>query len=134
METPAVMKIEIYDPPMCCSSGVCGIEPDERLSRLAADLDWLRSMGVDVRRYNLAQEPMAFTENVEVQRIVNKTGGKGLPIIIADGRIVSQREYPTRDRLAEFAGLAGDKSLPKAHSDDPAMTPGDECCGGGCCG
>ena len=31
-------KIEVYDPAMCCSTGVCGPEPDEQLARFSADL------------------------------------------------------------------------------------------------
>ncbi|MCC5822843.1 MAG: arsenite efflux transporter metallochaperone ArsD [Phycisphaerales bacterium] len=126
-------RIEIFDPPMCCSTGVCGVEPDERLSRLAADLDWLRSRGVEVRRYNLAQEPMAFVTNIDVQRIVAESNAKALPVIVADGRVVNQGDYPSRDRLAELAGLAGGETT--AAAGDRARLSGGKCCGGsdGCC-
>lgn len=98
-------SIEVYDPPMCCSTGVCGPEPDEQLTRFSADLDWLKHQGVEVRRYNLAQEPAAFTANPQVKQIVDVTGGDGLPVVVVDGRVVSQQEYPTRQRLAELTGL-----------------------------
>jgi hypothetical protein len=42
-----VTKVEVFDPPMCCSSGVCGPNVDPTLARLAADLHWL-------------SEPLAF--------------------------------------------------------------------------
>jgi len=121
-------KIEIYDPPMCCSTGVCGPEPDERLTRFSADLDWLKRCGVEVRRYNLAQEPTAFTTNPEVAKIVSETGGEGLPIIAVDGLVASHSVYPTRVQLAEFAGINGDDAgAPEAESSGG-------CCGGtGCC-
>jgi hypothetical protein len=48
-------KLEIYDPPMCCSSGVCGPSVDPVLPRFAADLDWISQRGVAVERYNLSQ-------------------------------------------------------------------------------
>lgn len=101
-------KIEIYDPPLCCATGVCGPDPDQRLIRFAADLRWLSARGVMVRRYNLAQEPLAFTAQAAVQRIVTETGGDFLPIIVVDGQVVSRDEFPSRRRLAELAGLSAD--------------------------
>ena len=100
-------RIEVFDPPMCCSTGVCGPDPDDQLARFSADLDWLTHRGVEVRRYNLLQEPAAFTANEQVRQIVDATDGDGLPVVMVDGRVVSQQEYPTRERLAELAGLAG---------------------------
>lgn len=49
--------LRVYDPPMCCSTGVCGPEVDPALTRFAADVDWLGRRGVTVERYNPAQEP-----------------------------------------------------------------------------
>ena len=99
--------LEVFDPPMCCSTGVCGPEPDERLARFSADLNWLKHLGVAVRRYNLAQEPTAFTANPLIKPIVDTKGGDGLPVILLDCRIISQGEYPSRERLLELAGLNG---------------------------
>ena len=111
-------RIEVYDPPMCCSTGVCGPEPEEQHSRFSADLDWLKHQGVGVRRYNLAQEPAAFTANPQVKQVVDATGGDGLPVVVVDGRVVSQEEYPTRRQLAELVGLDG----PAAEDDEPPAT------------
>jgi len=108
LEELIMPKIEVYDPPMCCSTGVCGPEPDEQLTRFSADLDWLKHQGVAVRRYNLAQEPTAFTSHPDVARIVSDTSGDGLPVVALDGRVVSQGEYPSRQRLAELVGINGD--------------------------
>jgi len=102
-----MIKIEVFDPPLCCSTGVCGPEPDARLAHFAADLNWLKTQGVEVRRYNLAQEPAAFTANPQVREIVEMTGGDGLPVVTVDGRVVSQGTYPSRERLRELAGLDG---------------------------
>lgn len=112
MTMPTMPKIEVYDPPMCCSTGVCGPDPDEELTRFSADLDWLKRQGVEVQRYNLAQEPTAFTSQPDVARIVNETGGDDLPVVVFDGRVVSQGEYPSREQLAELAG--GSKSPGRA--------------------
>jgi hypothetical protein len=100
-------KIEVFDPPMCCSTGVCGPEPDARLTSFAADLKWLQDRGVEVRRFNLAQEPMAFASNTEVKQILEATDGEGLPVVLVDGRVVTQGEYPSQERLRELVGIDG---------------------------
>ena len=93
-------RIEVFDPPLCCPTGVCGPQSDGELPRVAADLDWLRRQNVDVRRYNLAQEPRAFLENGEVKRLLEETNGDGLPVILLDGRVVRYGSYPRREELA----------------------------------
>jgi hypothetical protein len=100
-------RLEVFDQPMCCSTGVCGPEPDERLARFAADLNWLKAQGVEVRRYNLAQEPGRFTANPRVKQVVDAMGVDGLPVVFVDGRMVSQGEYPSREQLRELARLNG---------------------------
>jgi hypothetical protein len=99
-------KIEVYDPPMCCSSGVCGPKVDKRLVRFQADLEWLRAQGVGVERFNPAQQYDAFARNALVVRTVNERGMECLPLILADGEIASQGTYPQRAELAAMAGLA----------------------------
>jgi arsenite methyltransferase len=93
-------SVQVFDKPMCCSTGVCGPEVDPVLPRFAADLEWLKTQGHRVERFNLAQQPTAFTENKEVLQQVSAGGTQCLPIFIVDGHIVSQGEYPTRERLA----------------------------------
>ncbi|HUE75057.1 MAG TPA: arsenite efflux transporter metallochaperone ArsD [Pirellulaceae bacterium] len=100
-------KIEVFDPPMCCTTGVCGPEPDARLAVFAADLKWLQDQGVEVRRYNLAQEPAAFVAQPQVKEVLDSTGGEGLPVVIIDGQVASRREYPSRSRLQELAKIEG---------------------------
>ncbi len=99
------MKIEIYDPPMCCSTGVCGPSVDLELVRFAADIDWLKQQGVDVQRYNLTQQPAAFAGNPVVKDALAKEGNDCLPLTMADGVIVLKNRYPTREMLAGCAGI-----------------------------
>ena len=96
--------IQVYDKPMCCSTGVCGPQVDPVLPRFAADLAWLKSQGHQVERFNLAQQPAAFVQNSEVQQLLASQGTDCLPLITVDGRIVSRREYPSRDTLAIWVG------------------------------
>lgn len=37
--------IQIFDPALCCSSGVCGPETDPALVAFAADFEWARNAG-----------------------------------------------------------------------------------------
>ena len=99
-------KLQVYDPAMCCSTGVCGPSVDPVLPRFSADLEWLKSKGVDVERYNLAQDVAAFAANSTVKQALNSQGTKCLPMILVDGRVVSQSDYPTREQLANFTGVA----------------------------
>lgn len=98
--------IEVYDPPMCCSSGVCGPAVNPALITFAADLEWLKGKGVEVRRYNLAQDLAAFAANETVKAKIAAASTGCLPLILLDGRLVSHSVYPSRRELAEWAGVA----------------------------
>ncbi len=93
-------KLQVFDPAMCCSSGVCGPSVDPTLPRFAADLEWLKSKGVAVERYNLAQQTAAFAANAVVKQSLNAHGTKCLPLILVDGEIVASGGYPSRSELA----------------------------------
>ncbi len=99
-------KLEVFDPPMCCSSGVCGPSVDPVLLRFSADFHWLAQQGVNVERYNLSQEPQAFLANPTVKAALNQEGSACLPLILVDGEIVSKGRYPERKELARLAGVA----------------------------
>ena len=96
-------KLQVFDPAMCCSTGVCGPSVDPSLPRFAADLEWLKSKGLQVERYNLAQEVAAFTSNPVVKVALNSRGSKCLPLLLLDGTIVVEGAYPTREELASLA-------------------------------
>ena len=99
------MKLEIYDPPMCCSSGVCGPNVDPALVRFDSDLKWLKSKDVTVERYGLSAQPAAFANNPVVKKALAEEGKECLPLIIVDGAIVSKGKYPTRQTLAGYFGF-----------------------------
>ena len=99
-------RLDIYDPAMCCSTGVCGPEVDPKLVRFAADLKWLQEQGVEVERFNLSQRPAAFVENEQVKQALTDKGEAALPMVIASGRVFSTGRYPERYELAAWAGVA----------------------------
>ena len=98
-------KLQVFEPPMCCPTGVCGPNPDPVLPRFAADLHWLAGQGVAVERYNLAQEPQAFAANETVKAALAKYGNGCLPLILVNDAIMSRGSYPARKELARFVGL-----------------------------
>ena len=67
-------RVEIFDPAMCCSTGVCGTDVDPTLSRFASDLAWLSARGVQVDRATLSQEPAAFIANDAVRQALGTDG------------------------------------------------------------
>ena len=103
--------VQIYDKPMCCSTGVCGPEVDPVLPQFAADLDWLKSQGHHVERYNLAQQPQAFIENKAIHQVLSTEGTESLPVVVIDGEIVSRKVYPTRDALSDLVSGSPAKQL-----------------------
>ncbi|SPE59019.1 Arsenical resistance operon trans-acting repressor ArsD (modular protein) [Verrucomicrobia bacterium] len=104
-------KVEVFDPAMCCSTGVCGPTVEPKLAQFAADLDWLKSQGVPVERYNLAQTPGAFAANATVRSALDKHGTDCLPLMLVDGSIASVGGYPTRVELAHWAALIPSKKI-----------------------
>jgi len=95
-------RLTVYDPPMCCSTGVCGPSVDKTLVRFAGDLDWVKGRGAEVERYNLSRQPQAFVENAAVKSALREGGSKCLPLIFIDGNLVSQGVYPPREMLAAW--------------------------------
>ena len=114
-------SISVYDPALCCSSGVCGPSVDPALARFAADLDWAKNQGVTVSRYNLSQQAGALVENTTVRDLLQKEGDTVLPLVMIDGEVKSSKTYPNRDELAGWLDLKVVETPQKSAS-------------GGCCG
>jgi arsenical resistance operon trans-acting repressor ArsD len=125
------MKIDVYDPAMCCSTGVCGPSVDPALARFAADLDWLGQCGIAVRRYNLGQEPGAFAANDGVRTLLEDHGDAALPAVYVDGELRSSGRFPSRDELAQWADTTA-PVVSDALIDAPAAVdaPTSGCCSG----
>lgn len=87
--------IHVYDPPMCCSTGICGTDINPDLVNFAAMLAQLATHGVKVERYNLGQQPMAFAENASVKALLDGEGAEALPLIFLDGAVYLKGRYPT---------------------------------------
>jgi len=105
-------RLDVYDPAMCCSTGVCGPQVDPVLVRFAADAKWLQEQGVEVRRFNLSQTPAAFVENETVRQALTEKGEGALPLLLVDGQELASGHYPERGQLSAALGLtSGENSL-----------------------
>ncbi|MGM0460277.1 MAG: arsenite efflux transporter metallochaperone ArsD [Bacteroidota bacterium] len=134
MNKPTETKtmLEVYDPAMCCSTGVCGPDVDDSLADFANDVKWLKSKGIDVQRFNLGQEPEAFKSNAAVLSRLKKEGSECLPLILVNGELVSEGGYPDRGQLTSWLAITPDHKNGTAQSSDllhalnVAVTEGDE--------
>ena len=103
--------VTVYDPPMCCSTGVCGPDVDPLLPRFAGMLSQLGNFGVEVKRHNLAQEPMIFAQNPDVRAILEKEGTAALPLIYVDGVLEMKGRYPETAERSGFVKRARDAEV-----------------------
>jgi hypothetical protein len=113
-------KLEVYEPAMCCSTGVCGVDVDQQLVNFAADVDWAKQNGAQIERFNLAQQPMVFAENPVVKGFLDRSGQEALPLILLEGEVALAGRYPHRAELARWTGI------------EQPVTDANE--SGGCCG
>lgn len=95
-------SLKIYDPAMCCSTGVCGPDVDPVLPRFAGLLNRLAQEGVTIERYNLGQQPVAFAKNAEVRAVLEKEGPEALPLIFIDDALAMKGRYPETAERAEW--------------------------------
>ncbi len=121
-------KIEVFEPALCCATGVCGEDVDQALVTFSADMDYLRSNGVDIARYNLASEPQAFADNEAAKAFLHLSGSAGLPLVLVDGVTAMTGRYPDRTQLATWAGL---DTAPAGGTQLGLTATASE---GGCCG
>lgn len=95
-------KFIIYDPPMCCSSGVCGPNPDQTLIDFQNTLTELKKSGIEVERYIITQSPEKFKENPQVIKLIQEKQLSVLPITTLNGMIVKTGSYPTLEEFKNF--------------------------------
>jgi SAM-dependent methyltransferase len=129
---PAAPVIRVYEPALCCNTGVCGPDVDQALVEFTADLTALQRRGVDIARHNLANDPMAFASDPTVTAFLQVAGSAGLPLTTVNGVTVLTGAYPSRTDLERYAGIApAPVGVPLTLLDE---SDGGSCCGSdGCC-
>lgn len=122
--------IQIFEPALCCSTGVCGVDVDQTLVTFTADVAWIKAQGGQIERFNLAQQPMVFAENAVVCAFLQHSGAENLPLTLVDNQMVLAGGYPSRQALARWAGIA----LPEGGKPQIKGIVKPACCGDkGCC-
>lgn len=100
-------RLEIFDPPMCCPTGMCGPTVDKTLLDVNEMVLALKEQGVDVRRYQMSAQPQAFMSNPQVCQLLRERQMAALPITVINGRVIKVGAYPT---LAEVKDALNGRS------------------------
>src|SRR5512135_2647870 len=85
--------VELFDPPMCCPTGLCGPTLDQTLLDVNEMILKLKASGVPVARYQMASEPNAFLGNADVMRLVREQQMAALPITVVNGQLIKSGAY-----------------------------------------
>jgi arsenite-transporting ATPase len=124
-------KIEVFEPALCCATGVCGEDVDQSLVTFSADMDYVASRGGDIARYNLASEPQAFADNEAVKAFLHVSGSAGLPLVLVGGVTAMTGRYPDRAQLTNWAGFDAATAPSGGELGITAAASSGGCCGGG---
>lgn len=126
-------KMTIYEPALCCETGICGVGVDSELLRISAVLNALKNNGVVVKRYNLNMAPMEFIQNQVINKYLNDKGVEGLPAVMLDGEIIIVGRYPSNEEIISLLEIP-ESFLSEAKSEEKPEEPNCSCsCGDGCC-
>ena len=124
-------KMFIYEPAMCCPTGLCGVSVNPELLRMSTVISTLKKNGIDVVRYNLTNSPMKFVNNKEVNKLMTEKGADILPVTVVDGTIVKTKAYPTNDEIISL--LQVPRSYLGEQVNSVPNKNGGCNCNGGCC-
>lgn len=115
--------IQVFEPALCCSTGVCGTEIDQVLVDFTANVNWANQNGIQIERFNLAQQPLLFANNPTVKKFLELSGHNALPLTLVGGDIALTGAYPSRADLSRWAGFTP--------AEEPK--PKSSCCSGRSC-
>lgn len=121
-------KMIIFEPAMCCSTGVCGPSVNKELLRVSIVLNNLKNNGILVERYNLSNNPQIFVDNKTINEILNKDGVEVLPVTMVDGIVMKTKAYPTNGEFCNYLEVSADYL--RVNSKKPSNGCG---CKDGCC-
>lgn len=121
-------RMVIFEPAMCCSTGVCGPVVDQELLRVTTVINNLKNNGILVERYNLSNNPQIFVDNKEINKLLNEDGVEVLPVTTFNGVVVKTKTYPTNQEICNLLGVSIEDLI--ASKQKPSKGCG---CGDGCC-
>lgn len=126
-------EVRVYEPALCCNTGVCGEDVDQRLVEFTADLNHLSAQGANIARHNLANDPLAFAAQDSVRSFLEVAGSEGLPLTTVDGVTVLTGTYPTREQLLRYAGIVQAAVVVPAGATELHVAESTCCGSSGCC-
>jgi len=94
-------KLIIYEGMLCCSTGICGPEPNKALIQLTDDVKRLQAEFPDEKiiRASLSFNAQAYLEEPEVLKLVKENGTDVLPITVLNGKILLKKRYMTYEEM-----------------------------------
>lgn len=94
-------ELTLYEEAMCCSTGVCGPDPDDELVEVSAALDQLEAAfdDLEITRANMQHDIDRFLETQRIYDLVQEHGPSILPITVVDDEIVAKESYLSYDEL-----------------------------------
>lgn len=125
-----IMKtMSIYEPAMCCETGICGVGVDPELLRISTVFNNLQKNGITAARFNLNSAPQAFINNTDINKLIMGDGIESLPATVIDGKIVKTKAYPTNEEIAAWL------EIPTSflEATEIKKTNVGCCCSEGCC-
>jgi len=128
-------RMQIFEPAMCCSTGLCGVGVDTELLRITTVLNSLKKNGIEVDRFNFTNAPMEFINNKAVNDLLNTKGVDELPAIVVDGEILMTGRYPSNVEFAKLLNIPMSSlgERPKGFKMAPQGSGGCGCSDGNCC-
>jgi NAD-dependent dihydropyrimidine dehydrogenase PreA subunit len=123
-------KLRIFEPAMCCSTGLCGPSVDPELLRISTLISDLKEKGVEVERFNLNSTPEAFVKTEAVKNMLEIRGTDALPITMLNDTVVLTDRYPTDEEVFGWLKI----SVPRSDNSDQNDSTDLGCgCGGNSC-
>jgi len=105
----AKRNLVIYEGAMCCSTGICGPEPDKILIEFNEALKKLHNEydGLEITRASMTHNLNLFLENKAIFQIIKEKGSDILPITTLDGNIIAKQKYMKYEELKRALGNTG---------------------------
>lgn len=123
-------KMLIFEPAMCCPTGLCGPSIDPELFRLSTVINNLKKKGFVIERYNLSSNPQEFVSNKAINDLLNSKGMDILPAVVVEDEVVKMGGYPSNEEIAKYLGLSVQDFATKAKLKIKKSSCG---CQDGCC-
>ena len=125
--------MKIYEPAMCCPTGLCGVGVDPELLRISTVLNTLKQNGIEVQRFNLSNAPAEFVKSKAVTEYLQKFGPEKLPVATVEDVIVITGRYPTNEEFTSWLDLSGDVLGVQCREADASCCRGEEASAAGSC-